>query len=195
MSVLVMPQSVRQSMKVVAQAAESVAVHQLVRTAVLYLIGKISESDLKSKAREAQLPIPTFLETVDCLCWLLCEAVRCKCTPDQFREFIAETGFLNTPQVLAVYSDSIAIIAKCLVDVAPDSDHFVRLDWRVQVEFARRALRGFKRPHVVMDLKTGSGTFTIEATPAMLAELHDALDGALQSCRTAQFRRIQRFVK
>jgi hypothetical protein len=29
----------------------------------------------------------------------------------------------------------------------------------------------------------------------MLAELHDALDGALQSCRTAQFRRIQRFVK
>jgi hypothetical protein len=88
-----------------------------------------------------------------------------------------------------------AIIAKCLTDVAPDSDHFVRLDCRIQVEFALRALRGFKRPHVVMDLKTGSGTFTVEATPAMLAKLHDAIDSALQSCRTAQFRRIQRFVK
>jgi hypothetical protein len=190
-----MPQSVRQSLKVVAQACESVAVHQLVRTAVLYLIGKLSESDLKSKAREAQLPVPTFLEAVDCLCWVLCEAVRCKCTADQFREFIAETSFLNTPQVLAVYSDSVPVVAKCLAGVAPDSDHFVRLDWRVQVEFARRALRAFRRPHVVMDLRTGSGSFTVEATPAMLAELHDALDGALQGCRTAQFRRIQRFVK
>jgi hypothetical protein len=190
-----MPQNVRLSMKVVAQTAESVAVHQLVRTSVLYLIGKISEADLKTKAREAQVALPTFLETIDCLCWVLCEAVRCKCTTNQFREFIAQTGFLNTPEVLAVYSDSIGIISKCLVEVAPDSDHFVRLDWRVQVEFARRALRGFKRPHVVMNLRTGGGEFTLEATPAMLTELHDTLENALQSCRTAQFRRIQRFVK
>jgi hypothetical protein len=182
-------------MQVVAQAAESVAVHQLVRTSVLYLIGRISESDLKVKAREAQVPIPTFLETIDCLCWVLCEAVRCKSTTDQFREFIAQTGFLNTPQVLAVYSDSIGVIRKCLSEVAPDTDHFVRLDWRIQVEFARRALRGFKRPHAVMNLKTTGGEFTVEASPAMLVELHDALDLALQGCRTAQFRRIQRFVK
>ena len=195
MSVLVMPQSVRIAMKTVAQAAESVAVHQLVKTAVLYLIGKIGEADLKMRAREAQLPFPTFMETTDCLCWVLCEAVRCKCTTDQFREFIAETGFLNTPQVLAVYNESIELIRKCLVEVSPSADHFVRLDWRVQVEFARRSLRTFKRPHVVMDLKTGKGTVTLEASPAMLVELHDTLENALNSCRTAQFRRIQRFVK
>jgi hypothetical protein len=69
---------------------------------------------------------------------------------------------LNTPRVLAVYSDSIAIIAKCRVVVAPNSDHFARLDWHLQVELARS---GFKRPHVVMDLRTGSGGFTIETTP------------------------------
>ena len=104
-----MPQSVRIAMRTVAQTAESVAVHQLVKTAVFYLIGKITEADLKAKAREAQIPLPTFTETIDCLCWVLCEAVRCKCTTDQFREFVAETGFLNTPQVLAVYDDSIEI--------------------------------------------------------------------------------------
>jgi hypothetical protein len=195
MSVLVMPQSVRQSMRVVAQASESVAVHQLVKLAVSYLIGKLTEAELKQKAREAQVPWPTFSETIDCLCWVLCEAVRCKCTTDQFREFVAETGFLNTHQVLTVYDESIGIIRKCLVEVSPGAEHFVRLDWRIQVEFARRALRGFKRPHVVMNLKTGGGTFTVEASPAMLVELHDTLETALQSCRTAQFRRIQRFVK
>ena len=195
MSALVMPQNVRTAMKTVAQAAENVAVHQLVKTAVQYLIGKIDESALKSKAREAQLPFPTMMETTDCLCWVLCEAVRLKCSTDQFREFIAETGFLNTPEVLAVYADSIDIIRKCLVEVSPQADHFVRLDWRVQVEYARRTLRGFKRPHVVMNLKTGKGNVTLEATPAMVAELHDTLEDALNSCRTSLFRRIQRFVK
>ena len=195
MSSLVMPQGVRHAMRTVASVAESVPVHQLVKTAVLYLIGKLQESDLKSRARNAEVALPTFLETIDCLSWVLCEAVRLKFTTRQFREFIAETEFLNTPEVLGVYDESIDTIRRCLVEVSPGSDHFVRLDWRVQVEFARRSLRSFKRPHVVMNLKTGKETATLEASPEMLAELHDALEAALQSCRTSQFRRIQRFVK
>ncbi|KAK8889466.1 COMM domain-containing protein 2 [Tritrichomonas musculus] len=195
MSVLVMPASISKSMSAVEQAAEGVQVHYLVKTAVFFLIGKISESDLKSRAREAQIPLPTFTEAIDCISWVLCEAVRCHCTVGQFREFIAEFDFLNTPQVLQVYQDSIDTIHKCLTKVSPTSDHFVSIDWRVQVEYMRRSLRNFRRTHVVMDFKTTSGIRTLEATPDMLVQLHDTLDEALQSCRTAQFRRIQRFVK
>lgn len=195
MSVLVMPASVRASMASVEQAAENVEVHFLVRTAVFYLIGKITEADLKPRAKDAQVPLPTFTEAIDCLSWVLCEAVRCHCSVDQFREFIAGVDFLNTPKVLQIYEDSIETIRKCLIKVSPTSDHFVSLDWRVQVEYMRRSLRNFKRPHVVMNLKTTGGTATIEATPEMLIQLHDTLEEALQSCRTAQFRRIQRFVK
>lgn len=196
MSVLVMPQSVRASMvDAVATAVEYVEVQHLVKTAVVYLIGKQTDAQLKAKAREAQIPFPTFIESIDCLAWVLCEAVRCKCTTNQFREFIAEIEFLNTPEVLKVYDDSIEIIRQCLFAVAPKSDHYKALDWRVQVEMARRSLRSFKRPHVVLDLNTNEQHYTIEATPAMLVELYETLDKALQSCRTAQFRRIQRFVK
>ena len=195
MSVVVMPANVRSSMDAVAQAAESVQVDYLVRTAVFYLIGKKSEADIKHRAREAQVALPTFTEAVDCISWILCEAVRCNCTVDQFREFVAESEILNTPQVLKVYKDSIDTIHKCLTKVSPDSDHFVSLDWRVQVEYSRRSLRQFNRPHVVMNLKAGSTMNTLEITPEMLIKLHDTLDEALQSCRTAQFRRIQRFVK
>ena len=46
-----------------------------------------------------------------------------------------------------------------------------------------------------MNLKTTKGVTTLEASPDMLVQLHDTLEQALQSCRTAQFRRIQRFVK
>ncbi|OHS94552.1 hypothetical protein TRFO_39261 [Tritrichomonas foetus] len=195
MSVLVMPPSVRASMDAVEQAAESVHVHYLVKTAVFYLIGKLSEADIKYRARESQVALTTFAEAIDCISWILCEAVRCHCSVDQFREFIAESEILNTPEVLQVYEESINTIHKCLNKVSPDSDHFVSLDWRVQVEYMRRSLKQFKRPHVVMNLKTTAGTNTIEATPEMLVQLHDTLDHALQSCRTAQFRRIQRFVK
>jgi hypothetical protein len=69
------------------------------------------------------------------------------------------------------------------------------LDWRIQVEFARRSLRAFKRPHVVLALKTKETSYTLEASPAALVDLYETLDAALQSCRTASFRRIQRFVK
>lgn len=195
MSVLVMPASIRKSMSAVAQASESVQVHYLVKTAVFFLIGKISESDLKSRAREAQVPLPTFTEAIDCISWILCEAVRCHCSVDQFREFIAGNDFLNTPQVLQVYEDSIDTIHKCLTKVSPTSDHFISIDWRVQVEYMRRSLRNFRRTHVVMNLKTTKGVTTLEASPDMLVQLHDTLEQALQSCRTAQFRRIQRFVK
>ncbi|KAH0803109.1 COMM domain-containing protein 2 [Histomonas meleagridis] len=182
-------------MKSVEQIAETIPVHQIVKIAVFYVIGKYSENDIKAKAREAQVPLPTFMEAMECLAWTLCEAVRNRCSVDKFREFIAEMEFLNTPEVLQVYGDSIDTIRQCLIQVSPNSEHFISLDWRVQVEFARRSLRQFKRPHVVMNLKTTNGNTTLESTPAMLCQLHDELDEALQSCRTAQFRRVQRFVK
>ncbi|KAH0787943.1 COMM domain-containing protein 2 [Histomonas meleagridis] len=195
MSVLSLTQSVRSGMKSVEQIAETIPVHQIVKIAVFYVIGKYSENDIKAKAREAQVPLPTFMEAMECLAWTLCEAVRNRCSVDKFREFIAEMEFLNTPEVLQVYGDSIDTIRQCLIQVSPNSEHFISLDWRVQVEFARRSLRQFKRPHVVMNLKTTNGNTTLESTPAMLCQLHDELDEALQSCRTAQFRRVQRFVK
>jgi hypothetical protein len=195
MTVLIMPLNVRESMGVVAEAAKSLPVHQLVRTAVFYVIGKLSDVDLKARARQAQVPIPSFTEAINCIAWVLCEAVRCKSTVDQFREFIAEQAFLNTPEVLEVFENSYGLMKKCLVDVAPDADHYVRLDWRCQVEFARRGLRSFKRPHVVMSLRTRTGDYTLEASPSTIVDLHETLDAALQTCRTGPFRRIQRFVK
>ena len=195
MSVLVLPANVRASMPTVAEVAESAPIHKLAQTAVYYLVGEIAEPDLKKMARTLQIAFPTFLEAINTLSWVLCEAVRCKCTSNQFREFIAEIDFLNTPEILKVYDDSITVIKQCLTTVAPDSDHFRSLDWRLQVEVARRATRSIRRPHVVLNLKTTGNTFILEASPAMLCQLHETLDEALQACRTAQFRRIQRFVK
>lgn len=195
MSVLAIPQSVRNGMESVSQMAESMPISQLFKVSIFYFIGKFDESNIKSKAREAQIPLTTFMDAVDCLSWIICEAVKNNCSSNKFREFIAEFDFLNTNEVLELYENAYETIQQCLNQVAPETDHFISLDWRVQVEFARRSMRQFKRPFVVMDLKTNNGKYTIESTPAMLCQMHDDFEKALNSCRTAQFRRIQRFVK
>lgn len=195
MSVLTIPQSIRTGMESVSQIAETMSISQLFKVSIFYLIGKYDEANIKAKARESQIPLTTFMDAVDCLSWIVCEAVKNNCSADKFREFIAEFEFLNTNEVLELYENAFDTVHQCLQQVAPETDHFISLDWRVQVEFARRSLRQFKRPFVVMDLKTNGGKYTLESTPAMLCQIHDDLEAALNSCRTAQFRRIQRFVK
>lgn len=193
--VLVLPAHVRASMKSAAQLADDVPIATVMQDAVSYLFGEIDESDVKAKAREYQVQFPTYQEAIYALSWVICESVRSKLTVDNFREFIAEIEFLNTPEVLAVYKDAVARVKDVLIQVSPSTEHFVSADWRLQVEIARRSLRAIRRPHVVVDIKTTKKNCTVELTPQGLLELYKTLDEALQSCRTAKFRRIQRFIK
>ena len=193
---LVLPQHVRSAMKSAAQLAEEeVPIGNVMQDAVEFLFGEIEESDLKAKAREYQVQYTTYQEAIDALSWVICESVRSKLTVDNFREFIAEMDFLNTPEVLAVYQRAISHVKEMLVQVSPTTEHFVSADWRIQVEVARRSLRSIRRPHAVIDIKTTKRSATVELTPQGLIELYQTLDTALQSCRTAKFRRIQRFIK
>ena len=193
---LVLPQHVRHAMRSAAQLADDeVPIADVMQDAVEFLFGEIEESDLKSKARQYQVQYPTYQEAVDALSWVICEAVRSKLTVDNFREFIAEMDFLNTPDVLKVYQHASARVKDILIHVAPSTEHFVSADWRIQVEVARRSLRSIRRPHAVLDIKTTKRNTTVELTPQGLLELYQTLDAALQSCRTAKFRRIQRFIK
>ena len=193
---LVLPQHVRLAIKSAAQLAdEEVPIGNVMKDAVSFLFGEIDESDLKAKAREHQVQYPTYQEAVDALSWVICESVRSKFTVDNFREFIAEMDFLNTPDVLSVYQQAVTRVKETLIQVSPSTEHFVSADWRIQVEVARRSLRSIRRAHCIVNLQTTKRNTTVELTPQGLLELYQTLDSALTSCRTAKFRRIQRFVK
>lgn len=195
MATLILPAHVRSAMKSVAQVAAEVPIHKVFEQAILFLFGEIEQTEIKTYARKAGVQFPTYQESIDALAWIVCEAVRTKCTTDNFREFIAEIDFLNTKQVLAVYEKAMQSVKETLVENSPDTEHFVSLDWRLQVEIGRRALRSMRRPHVVVNIKTTKQTETLKITPQGLVELYTTFDAALQACRTSKFRRIQRFIK
>jgi len=195
MSAIVLPAHVRNAMSSVSQVSDLMEIHQVMKYSMSFLFGEITEEDMKSVCRSSQIPFPTFLEAVDALSWIVCESVRLKLSTDNFREFIADIDFLNTRDVLEVYQQSSNRLRQSLNIVSPEFEKFVSIDWRMQVEVARRSLRNFKRPHVVIDLKTNKNSYNLELTPQGLVQLYETLDAALQSSRTAKFRRIQRFVK
>lgn len=195
MSVLVIPASVRPSLRCVEECGATISVQRMLRIAASYLMGTVSEEDIKQYAKKVNVAYQTLSEAIDALCFVLCEAVRCRCTVRQFREFIAELEYLNTPEVLEVYAEMIDGVREALNRSAHSTDHFVSLDWRVEIEFARRSLRSFRRPKATLDLKTDKKELIFETPPASLVQLYQTLDAALQTCRSSKFRRIQRFVK
>ncbi|XP_012278717.1 COMM domain-containing protein 2-like isoform X1 [Orussus abietinus] len=143
-------------------------------------------------------------DRVESLVYLLAECCKYKLTDKDFTELVASLGFTDEKE--AVLSKSYTVLKKELLNALSASSlklqRYHNLEWRFEVEVAKRSCLDQATPLITLDLALKNiedsdkvEHVLLQTDPNNLLHLAQELEGAMQVCRGHRIRRYIRTMK
>ncbi|KAM4629023.1 COMM domain-containing protein 2 [Polymixia lowei] len=181
---------------------EPAVVVEFGRIAVEFLKRGINPKIYEGAARKLNFPMETVQHGVEGLMFLLTESSKLMISELDFQDSVLVLGFSKelNQVLLQLYVDNRKEIRSILTQLAPCLPSYHNLEWRLDVQLARRSLRQQVVPMVTMRLllATDGGNNTsrvLQTDPSTLLHLIATLETALAAMKTNHARRILRNIK